>query len=29
VFASDGACFEATLATVQKSDGVQFKAKAP
>jgi cysteine-rich repeat protein len=29
LLASDGPCYEAALATVQKADGVQFKAKAP
>lgn len=29
VAASDALCFEATLGTVKKADGVQFKAKAP
>jgi hypothetical protein len=29
VLTSDARCFEAGLSTVQKADGVQFKAKAP
>jgi hypothetical protein len=29
VAASDALCYEATLGTVKKADGAQFKAKAP